>query len=328
MVLMLPGAPANKARANHPRFLGIALVITSPLCLLFAAPVGAINTGEPFLPGATVSVDNGAPSTLVLPAGPGVAATGYTGSVGQPLFACTAQSCIGGPVPSSVSDWNTFYHVEIGIEITNTWKSFRYGNNVPATMNDVLRHLRDTFATINAVFKRDVGAVLHIKHVRFLDQVSYPPLPGGGVDDSPSYAFWQSNLPSVDFVYRLLAEPGYGGGAGYSLCSAGGGGGHVIYDLGGDPQTHNSSWLSTVDVLGHELSHVFGGNHTDKYSPIIEQCRAGCYAGPEVCPPADEQSWSGYCRFTACGNVGATRFGPMFGPMTRVIRQRILDSAS
>jgi hypothetical protein len=307
--------------------------LLSLITLMLPVAASAVSPGEPFVQGATVSIDNGPATALVLSTAPSEAATAYV-SGGQPAMpsGCTAgasQSCSPIPVPSTITNWNTFYHVEFGIEVTNEWKQFRYGSEqrLP-TIDDVLRHLRDTFATINAVFKRDVGAILQIRHVRILDQISYPLNSDGSVNDFPSYAYWAANLPSVRFVYRLIPQfHNYGGGAGGSLCTGTLGGGHENYDLAVMPSAHDDLWLGSQTRLGHELSHIFGGSHTGWYNPPIEQCNDDCYQGQLHCPNYDDQSWSGYCfEQYNCSNNGGLRFGPLFGPMARVIRQYILNA--
>ena len=320
--------------------------------LLIPSMTYAVIPGQPFIQGATISVDNDPPAPLTLPPGPAQAAVAYVNPGGS--SACSdceeaLQTCAPIPVPSTVSDWNTFYYAQVGIEVTDTWQNFQFGSSSrPATVDDIIRHIGATFATINAVFKRDVGVVLQIKHVRLLKQVKYVDT-NGEPTDYPSYSYWQSNLPAVNFVYRLLAVPSYGGGASYALCSHGGGGGHVNYDLTADPQRHDGTWFSTVDTVGHELSHIFGGDHTDFYNPIIEYCSSQCYQGQQICPPHSEESWSGYCRYSCCTcpdgtaapcpqfgqspscsgpNPGTLRFGPLFGPMSRVIRTNVLNAGA
>lgn len=318
-LLLLPVVICLLRRA--PGYLTCAVV-------LLASSSQALVPGSPFRADATWSIDMSAPAALTLPiAGPALAAASYDAAFAPGVMDCLTPTLKAPCVPFSVPNlapgplWNRFYHVVLGIELTSTWQNYSYANPPRgATTAEVLRHLRDTMATVAAVFRRDVGAVLQIRHVRFLDQLSYP-------DDQSSYAYWQAELPPVTTVLRLLVAPGGGGQGTYSLCPGAGSGGHAGYDLRANPATHDALWLRNVDLIGHELSHIFGGQHTDYYDPIIERCPAQCYTGPTVCPPYAEQSWSGYCRFS-CGNDGALRFGPPFAPMNRVIRWNILSATS
>ncbi|GIW41444.1 MAG: hypothetical protein KatS3mg076_2021 [Candidatus Binatia bacterium] len=322
LVLLLGGALLIRLTAAVACKTGLCLWVLVPLLIGTLPRAHAVSPGTPFLEDATMSIDNGPTFPLVLPRGPGEGATDFVSSGAGAGFECGTQTCDPEPVPASVSDWNTFYHAEFGLEVTNEWKQFQFGSPPrPASIDDILRHIRDIFSTVGAVFRRDVGVVLQIKHVRILDQVEH-------ADDLESYAFWENNLPAVDFVYRLMPSTGFGGGASSFMCRPVVWGGHYYHNFLADPRLHDDSWLSVVDTCGHELSHIFNGQHTDSYDPIIEKCPAGCYEGTAVCPPVGQQSWSGYCRFHGCETAGAARFGPMFGPMSRVIRQHVLDNGS
>lgn len=257
---------------------------------------------------------------------PPTAATNV-GTLPQGCGECDLQCEDTETVPSAVSDWNTFYHVEIGIEVLNGWNLFNYGSSPSrsATIEDWIAHIRSTFSTVNAAYKRDVGVIIQIKHIRFLVNETV------GAEDELVFPFWVSNLPSVDLVYRLVPSSMASGGGGLphtltAQCGLNGVllGGRANYNLLANPKTQNSNWKGLTNTLGHEMSHMFSGRHTDFYVPIIEHCNGGCYTGAPACPSPSQMSWSGLCRFN-CANPGLQRFGPLFGPMARVIRDNILN---
>lgn len=286
-----------------------------------------------FSANVTYSIDNGEPTPLVLPSGPPSKANDYFGTGGSSEMsedggggACGETT----PDPSSITNWSTIYKVPWGIEVSNGWQDYTFGNpSHTATIDDILRHIEATLTTINAVYMRDAGFVIEVPHIRFLDQVS-------GSLDEPSYDFWEANLPTVETLIRFLPGPGIEGGASGTLCSpARLKGGHVNYEFRADPQQHDGRWRSLVKLVGHEMTHAIGVFHTDQYIPFdnssawVELCASegGCYTAGRMCPLSSKQSWMGYCWFGlgACANE-LPRISEPFGDMSRVARQKILQA--
>ncbi len=183
------------------------------LSVLFSvvAPLAAV--ASPFAPNATVSVDDVLPvQNLVVPTGlsrqgeligggPNGTTSGVNCGDDRPrvLIDCTDEGPEICPVPAegSIPDWTSLFVVDYGIQVDNRWKQYTFGGQT-ATHDDVLRHLRDTMATVHAVFKRDAGVVMRLKHVRIMDAITSPS--DDDLADQASWAFWKANLPPVEFT--------------------------------------------------------------------------------------------------------------------------------
>ncbi len=201
--------------------------------------------------------------------------------------------------------------------------------------------MRDLFKPVHAVFKRDVGVILRIRHIRFMDTIS---MTGDDYEDQvTSWAFWQANLPAVEFLYRSIPNSTGGGLGAWHVCNPyavtepddfGGALGPLEFGDTADPE--NFTFRETVFATTHELGHVFAAQHTDCYNPVIEACPSddNCSPPPQtvICPTPEEMSSGGYCTDN-CLQPGdqhpLTRFGPLQGPehspLSRSVRNNILS---
>jgi hypothetical protein len=290
-----------------------------------------VIAASPFAPNATISIDNASPQPLVVPAGPAVAGVlAGGGGAGAGLASCQPRvlvDCEEGlcPVPpeGSIPDWTSLFLVDYGLQVDNRWKQYTF-NGAPATLNDVLRHVRDTFSTVHAIYKRDAGVILRIKHIRVMNTIAMPA--DDDLADRQSWSFWKSNLPAVDFYFRAVPNSPDGAGAGTpNVCTEDVYGGAFAPYSFSPINAANNEWRGLVRDVAHEMAHVFAGGHTDCYQPRIENCPSSCYSGPLMCPANNVMSLNGDCSYLCdVQNLPLPRFGPPLGPMNRVVRNNLL----
>lgn len=319
--------------------LGLLLALALGFLLVLPLPAGASTSYSPwqklFPPNLTFSVDDGEPVLLEWPKGPAVPAARFLGpgaGGGEEAGSCDGSAegfgeCQLVP-PVSMAPWQQAYMMDLGIEITDQWRDFVMadgaGGERPITHDDVLRLAREVLTSVAAVFLRDVGLAIRVRHIRILEDVFHSQY-------GDTFPFWRANLPEVNAILRLYPGTGSSGGvASQSFCGASGG--WAVFNMLADPTEHNDAWWYAVNTIGHELCHVAGLAHSDWYADWdglpVEQCPAGCLPeGPATCPPYAEQSWAGYCRHK-CGNHGTLQVHYPGGQLIQQMRARIEENAA
>lgn len=244
---------------------------------------------------------------------------------GEPAFAVPPRAA--GLEPSSVAEGSlsATYQAIVAIDTDNEFNFAKFLNDTA----DATAWIESLFTTMNVFYERDLDITLLIGDTFLrLDNDPLPtfdddPWSAGGSGASFSQlsefgSYWASNLGAVDRVFAALLS-----GKSASPFSASGiawidgycekqstGGGYSINQI----FTSNISVANDARLVGHELGHNAGSEHTHCYDPPIDTCYAaedGCYSGSTSCPAEGAGTIMSYCNFSSgCGSANLQQFHP------------------
>ena len=245
----------------------------------------------------------------------------------------------------------TLHEAVVAIDTDNEFMSLKFSNNTA----NATTYLNELFAGMNVFYERDLDVRL-VRGDTFLRTAADPYTASNPFTQVNEVGFyWNANNAAIDraFVVFLSGKsPSANSASGIAwvltsgnYCAATGslqnGGtqisGHYsatqVFRFAGSNASHD------VGIVGHELGHNFGADHTHCTSltgaapastNTIDQCfndEAECYAGTPSCPTDNSVSGQGsimsYCNFPGpnganCGNPVLKEFHP--------VHQGILDA--
>lgn len=180
----------------------------------------------------------------------------------------------------------------------------KFNNNQAAALD----YIADLVAAMNVMYERDLDVTLmQGDTILRVGSDPYTQNSGGAASSAELNEFssyWSSHYNSVDRALAAMLS-----GKSPSPNSASG----IAWVGGLCSHSYGYSFTKVfrVDylagdafVVGHELGHNFGSQHTHCYSPPIDECYAGeggCYQGPTSCPGGPGTVMS-YCHIAGCGN--------------------------
>ncbi len=209
----------------------------------------------------------------------------------------------------------TTYATVIAVDTDNEWMTDKFSNNT----NSALTWITDLFVAMNVFFNRDLDLHLQLGDV-FLRTTTDPYTNNGTSDGSLSDdlndfgLYWKDNMAGIsrDFAMMFsgkIPSNQYSGIAWIdSYCNNGTTYGSQTYgsysfSAIGSSSAITPNWASTL--IGHELGHNLGSEHTHCYSPPIDNCyngESGCYTGTTSCPSGGRGTIMSYCHLNGCGD--------------------------
>jgi hypothetical protein len=194
-------------------------------------------------------------------------------------------------------------------------------------------YVAQLFAAMNVMYERDLNVrlVQGTTYLRVSTQADpYPTGTAGNADSTKLSVFanyWSGHYPSVSRALALMLsgqQPAATSASGIaylnSLCDNASYGYAFAQVFRGpaSPASNDSR------MVGHEIGHVFGSDHTHCYSTPIDTCyngeagRGACYAGPPSCPAptqiegvgAVEGTVMSYCHLSPTGCSSSSVFHP------------------
>lgn len=250
-------------------------------------------------------------------------------AAGEPSWSCDQEDPLALSsllAPSSVraasAEAITSLHTAtIAVDTDNELMQQKFGNNAAAATN----YIANLIARMNVMYERDLLVRLVQGFTILRPSTTQDPYGQSGTGNADSAklnefsSYWSSGCGGACAgVSRALAMmlSGKQGSANSasgiawlnSLCSSSTG-----YSFSQVFKFAQDTSSSDGKLVGHELGHNFGSNHTHCYSPPIDTCynaQSGCYSGGTSCPaPA---TYSGlpnitgtvmsYCHLTGCGS--------------------------
>lgn len=219
----------------------------------------------------------------------------------------------GGELPS--------FQAIIALDTDNEFHHKKFNNNTAAATD----WIEALFMDMNLFYERDLDLRLLIGETFFrLDTDPSPtydddpwnqpnPSDGNYVSNAQLNEFgnyWSANNGSVERVFASMlsgksdssnSAAGRAWLDGYCENQNSGGGYNFNMIFTGNFGTSFDSRL-----VGHEIGHNAGANHTHCYTPPIDTCwgqEPGCWSGATSCPAEGSGTVMSYCNFGACGSA-------------------------
>lgn len=233
----------------------------------------------------------------------------------------------------------------VGVDTDNELMSLRFSNNTSAAAS----WIADLFGAMNVMYQRDLNVLLQ-QGTTYL-RTTTDPYTQTGTPANPAELtefgnYWQSHYGSVPRSFAMLLSGKASSGnqaSGIAWVNAycqmqSQGGSYSVNQVFTNPQI--GIGYSAL-LVGHELGHNFGANHTHctdvstggapTGSNTIDKCystESGCYAGATSCPTSGPGAPAGtvmsYCNTRQCGPGGQNvlQFHPtQIGVMSMLIAQ-------
>lgn len=228
----------------------------------------------------------------------------------------------------------------IAVDTDNELMQKRFGNDT-ASATDFLAQL---FASMNVMYERDLNVRL-LQGTTFLrpsttpDPYTAEPDAGGGVSDKQLDELslhWKNHYPTVSRALVMMLSgklpgPNQSNGRAWidGLCD-------TEYGYSFSHIFHNPAMPASANskLVGHEIGHNFGSDHTHCYSPPIDRCTdfegsRGCYTGPPSCPTSSTMGGLLNVRgsvMSYCNLLGSCSSSEVFHPRTIDLLNPILAS--
>jgi hypothetical protein len=241
---------------------------------------------------------------------------------------------------SSTAVWdeaiNTLHTATVAIDTDNELLQLKFSDNTTAAAN----YIAQLFAAMNVFYERDLLVRL-VQGTTFLRVSSTPdPWTGGtGAADSAKLqqfsTYWNTKYGGVGRAVAALlsgksASTGSSSGIAWinGLCST-----SIGYSFTQVFRSPSSTGSADAFVVGHEIGHNFGSNHTHCYlTPTpIDACyngQSGCYSGPTSCPA--ETNINGVpargTLMSYCHLLGGCRADRVFHPRTADLLDPIIEN--
>lgn len=228
----------------------------------------------------------------------------------------------------------------IAVDTDNELLSLKFGNNTTAATN----YIANLIARMSIMYERDLLVRLVQGFTVLRPSTTADPYnqSGTGGADGPKLqefsSYWSGGCGGqCTGVSRALVMMLSGKQAGSSsasgiawlngLCSTSGGYSFSqVFKFAQDTSANDAS------LVGHELGHNFGSDHTHCYSPPIDTCysgEGGCYSGATSCPAAF--NYNGVTGITGtsmsyCNRIGGCGRREVFHPRTVELLAPIVQS--
>ncbi len=231
---------------------------------------------------------------------------------------------------------STLHTATVAIDTDNELMQLKFSDNTTSATN----YIAQLMAAMNVFYERDLLVRL-VQGTTFLRVSSTPdPWTGGtGAADSAKLqqfsTYWNTNYGGVSRAVAALlsgksASTGSSSGIAWinGLCST-----SIGYSFTQVFRSPSSTGSADAFVVGHEIGHNFGSNHTHCYlTPTpIDTCynaQAGCYSGGTSCPA--ETNINGVLArgtlMSYCHLLGGCRADRVFHPRTVDLLDPIIES--
>ncbi|HYG65903.1 MAG TPA: M12 family metallo-peptidase [Thermoanaerobaculia bacterium] len=206
----------------------------------------------------------------------------------QPLTKASAPSSLGSVSEKVLSSIHT---AVIAVDTDNELMSLKFSNNTASATS----YIANLIAKMNVFYERDLKIRLLQGHTILRPSTTADPYAQSGTGSADSAKlnefsnYWNTNFDHIPRALSMILSGKQG-----SNYSASG----IAWLSGLCSQTYGYSFsqvfkfaadTSTNDagLVGHELGHNFGSNHTHCYNPPIDTCyngQSGCYSGGTSCP--------------------------------------------
>ncbi len=249
---------------------------------------------------------------------------------GEPTWACDQEQdpltlnslfTSSGLQPAAAEAITSLHTAIIAVDTDNELMQQKFGNNTTAAAN----YIANLIARMNIMYERDLLVRLVQGFTILRPSTTADPYNQSGTGNADSAklnefsSYWSGGCNGAcTGVSRALAMmlSGKQGSANSasgiawlnSLCSS-----SIGYSFSQVFKFTQDTSANDGKLVGHELGHNFGSNHTHCYSPPIDTCynaQSGCYSGGTSCPAA--ATYSGvpnvtgtvmsYCHLTGCGS--------------------------
>ncbi|HKV06866.1 MAG TPA: M12 family metallo-peptidase [Thermoanaerobaculia bacterium] len=267
---------------------------------------------------------------------------------GEPTWTCGHQSnglaALSAPVelgPETAKAITSLHTATIAVDTDNELMNLKFGNNATAATN----YIANLIARMSIMYERDLLIRLVQGFTILRPSTTTDPYNQsgtGGADGAKLNEFtsyWSSGCGGqCANVSRALAMMLSGKQASSTsasgiawvggLCSTGSGYSFTqVFKFAQDTSANDSS------IVGHELGHNFGSDHTHCYSPPIDTCynaESGCYSGGTTSCPASF-TYNGVTAITGtamsyCNRIGGCSRKEVFHPQTVAILAPIIQA--